>query len=204
MTDQQAQTIWKLLLAAYPNQVLEAPTQALYLAHLQALPWRDGRTEADVRALIATRIEAFIPALGAMVGAVGIHDVTHRDGTNAARQLAEAVRTGRELVSDLSTASGWAIGAAVRAVPSVADDERLARDGRMLPAPRPEAAFTEEQRRANLARLGSLARTLGAPRPPPPPARPPRLPRPSPDSAVIEAELEAFEARRRALERSDR
>jgi hypothetical protein len=64
-----------------------------------------------------------------------------------------------------------------------------------LPAGEP---ITEEQRLENLRRLGSLSRSLGARRRAEP-ARTPRRTDPAP--AVLEAELEAFEARRAALER---
>lgn len=168
MTTDQVETIWELLLAAFPAQVVEVPTQKLYRDHLRALPWRDGRTEADVRTLLVTHETAFLPPLSALLETVGVRDVTHRDGTNAVRQLVEAVRTGRELVPDLSTASGWAVGTASRPIPSLPEPD--ARPLRVLkpgdrpvdPDPLPEGAFTEEQRKANLKRLGAMARNFGA------------------------------------------
>lgn len=73
-----------------------------------------------------------------------------------------------------------------------------------LPAGRP---ISDEERRANLARLGGLARSLGAAKTagPAPRARPHRTPAPAVSAEVIESELRAFEARHRAtLDRGDR
>lgn len=168
MTYDQMDPIWTRLLAAFPAQVVSLPTQKLYRDHLLALPWRGGRTEAEIDALIATHDSPFLPALGQILTAVGIHDVTHRDGTNAVRQLGEAVKTGRELVGDLSTGSGWAVGDPAWPVPALPDAAAPAlppaRNGATLPEPRPESDFTKEERLANLARLGSLRHGLGAKR----------------------------------------
>lgn len=73
------------------------------------------------------------------------------------------------------------------------------------PALPPGEPITEEQRRANLARLAGLARGLGSAKTVGATAAlPRRTPAPAVDPAVIEAELQAFEARHRAVtERSD-
>lgn len=133
MTNEQATGIWRLLLAAFPTQPVEAPTAALYLDHLRALPWREGRTEAAIRGLIAGSVSPFLPAIGAVVAAAGV-------APEAAHLLVEAMRTGQELAVDLNARSGWSVG-------------QLA----ALAAP----AMSEEQRRENLRRLGGLYRELG-------------------------------------------
>jgi hypothetical protein len=164
MTHDQMDAIWERLLAAFPAQPVLLPTQKLYRDYLLALPWRGGRTEAEIDALIATHESPFLPAIGQVVAAVGVHDVTHRDGTNAARQLAEAVRTGHELVPDLSTASGWAVGEAIWPVPPLPEAGPVLAlpAGGAVPEPRPASEFTEAERQANLRRLGGLFRSLGA------------------------------------------
>lgn len=142
MTDPQALRLWTLLLAAFPNQPLEAPTQALYLAHLKAIAWRDGRTESCLRGLVARSTTAFMPPIGAVVAACGV-------APEAVHLLVEAMTTGVELVPDLASRTGWAVGTAERPLDAL---------------PAPEETFSEEERRANLARLGALARELGAKR----------------------------------------
>lgn len=97
--------------------------------------------------MIADRTEPHMPAIGAVMAAVGV-------GDGAKHLLVEAIRTKRELVVDLSSRSGWAVGDAATPVPL---------DAPALPSgasPKPEAAFTEEERRANLARLGGLFREM--------------------------------------------
>lgn len=138
-----------------------APTQGLYLDHLAALPWREGRTAAAIRGLIATRTEPHLPAIGAVMQAAGV-------GESAAHLLVEAMTTGRELVPDLSTRTGWAVGEAARPVPVGAPLEASPRSLNPgvgarpeVPEPAPAEAFTEEQRRENLRRLGGLFREFG-------------------------------------------
>jgi hypothetical protein len=144
VTDPQAQQLWALLLAAYPHQPLEAPTQVLYLAHLKALAWRDGRTETALRGLLLTHDGAFLPPIKAVVAAAGV-------APEAAHLLVEAMTTGQELVPDLGSRTGWAVGAAAVPLPPAPIDAPALPDG---------AGFTEAERRQNLQRLGSLARQL--------------------------------------------
>lgn len=71
-----------------------------------------------------------------------------------------------------------------------------------LPAGTP---ITEEERRANLVKLGGLAKQLAAAKSVGPRTSPPRrTPAPTVSPEVLEAELRAFDARHRALERGDR
>lgn len=137
-----------------------APTQGLYLDHLMALPWREGRTAAAIRGLIATRAEPHLPAIGAVMAAGGV-------APEAAHLLVEAMTTGCELVPDLSTRTGWAVGEAARPVP-VGPSEAAPRALNPgvgarpeVPEPAPPDAFTKEQRRENLRRLGGLFRESG-------------------------------------------
>lgn len=148
MTTPEATRLLGYLLAAFPTQTTAPPTQALYLAYLCAVPWRDGRTEAALLGLIAGRAEPHLPAIGAVLAAVGVAE-------GAVPLLVEAVRTRRELVVDLSARSGWAVGEAATPVPVVLP-ALLAGD-----EPRPAESFTEEERRANLRRLGGLVREMG-------------------------------------------
>jgi len=145
VTSEQAFGLWQLLLSAYPTQVVLAPTQALYLDHLRALPWRDGRTESAIRGLIAARAEPHLPSIGLVVGATGV-------APEAAHLLVEAMRTGQELVPDLASRTGWAVGQAATPIPPPAPDG----------TPMLETGWdlTEEERRANLRRLGGLVREL--------------------------------------------
>lgn len=134
------------------------PTQGLYLDHLAALPWRDGRTEAAVRAMIVARAEPHLPSIGVVVAAAGVQP-------EAAHLLVEAMKTGQELVPDLASRTGWAVGAPARALPAedVPPAKALNPGVGARPAPpepTPEAAFTDEQRRENLKRLGSLFREM--------------------------------------------
>ena len=147
MTQRQAETIWKLLLAAFPHQVMEAPTQALYLEHLRALPWREGRTEDAIRALIAGQDGAFMPPIGAVVAAAGVHG-------DAVPQLVAAMKRGTELAVDLGSLSGWA----------VAGEERIPLSV-VKPLPElPEGAtgdaFTSEQQAENQRRLRAITGDL--------------------------------------------
>lgn len=161
MTTEQAAHIVKLLLAAFPTQVVEKPTLALYRDHLKALPWREGRTAAAIYGLIATRTEPHLPAIGVVMSAAGV-------APEAAHLLVEAMTTGRELVADLSTRTGWAVGEAAIPIPVGSSDEAPSRAlnpgvGARAepPEPMPEACFSDEQRRENLRRLGGLFRDLG-------------------------------------------
>jgi hypothetical protein len=144
VTSAQAFSIWQLLASAYPTQVVEEPTQALYLDHFRALPWREGRTERAIRGLIARRAEPHLPAIGAVVQAAGV-------APEAAHLLVEAMTTGCELVPDLASRTGWAVGAAATPVPPAPAEAPA------LPAP----DVTADERRANLRRLGALHRDLG-------------------------------------------
>lgn len=159
MTDPQAQGLWALLLAAYPHQPLEAPTQALYVAHLKALPWREGRTEAAIRGLLLRHASAFLPSIAEVVQAAGV-------APEASHLLVDAMTSGRELVPDLASRTGWAVGAAsvpIPVGPAEAPPKALnpgvgARPE--PPEPTPEGAFSEEERRENLRRLGGLFRAV--------------------------------------------
>lgn len=144
MTKQQATAIWKLLLAAFPHQVLEAPTQALYLEHLRALPWRDGLTEASIRALIASQETAFMPPIGAVVAAAGVHG-------DAVPQLVEAMRRGTELAPDLGSMTGWAVAGEERIPLSVV--KPLPEEPRALTG----TVVSPEQQAELRRRIGTLA-----------------------------------------------
>lgn len=127
------------------------PTQALYLDHLAALPWREGRTAAAVRGMVVARAEPHLPSIGAVVQAAGVQP-------EAAHLLVEAMTTGRELVADAASRTGWAVGEPERALPNGATTcLPAANDG-----PKPEAEFSETERRQNLKRLGGLFRELGS------------------------------------------
>lgn len=132
---------------------MEGPTQGLYLDHLKALPWRSGRTEAAIRVLVISRSEPHLPAIGAVVAAAGV-------APEAAHLLAEAMMTGRELVPDAASRTGWAVGEPARPLPNGA--VAALPDPGAMPEPRPEAAFTEEERRQNLRRLGGLFREMSS------------------------------------------
>lgn len=151
MTSHEAARIVTFLLAAFPTQVVEKPTLALYRDHLLALPWRAGRTEAAIRAMVASRSEPHLPSIGAVVSAAGV-------APEAAHLLVEAMTTGRELVPDAASRTGWAVGEPARPLPNGAAGALPDPDG--VPEPKPEAAFTEEERRGNLRRLGGLFREM--------------------------------------------
>jgi hypothetical protein len=137
--------------SAYPTQVILPPTQGLYLDHLTALPWRDGRTAAAIRGLIASRTEPHLPAIGVVMAAAGVQP-------EASHLLVEAMTTGQELVPDAASRTGWAVGEPARPLPTGA--VAALPDPGGMPEPTPPSAFTEEQRRANLARLGGLFREM--------------------------------------------
>lgn len=147
MTTAQATSLVRVLVAAFPTQVIEQPTLALYRDHLRALPWRDGRTESAIRGLIASQQSPHLPAIGVVMAAVGVTEAS-------APLLVEAMRRGVELVPDLASRTGWAVGEARIPVPALGPDPAAALE--------PGPPMSAEQRRANLRRLGALARSLGA------------------------------------------
>lgn len=153
MTIEQAARVWQSLMASFPTQVIEGPTQAEYLKILRALPWRDGKTADAVEQLTMTWETAFLPPKSALVKAAGV-------APEAVHLLSQAVREGRELVPDAASRTGWAVGEPARPLPTGALAALPDPDG--VPEPKPEAAFTEAERRENLARLGSLFREMHA------------------------------------------
>jgi len=151
MTTEQAAGVWKSLMASFPNQVIEGPTQAEYLKVLRALPWRDGRTADAVEQLTLTWETPFLPPKSALVKAAGV-------APEAAHLLSQAIHEGVELVPDAASRTGWAVGEPARPLPNGAIAALPEPGG--VPEPTPPSAFTEEQRRANLARLGGLFREM--------------------------------------------
>lgn len=151
MTIEQAARVWQTLMASFPNQIIEGPTQAEYLKILRALPWRGGKTADALEQLTMTWETPFLPPKSALVKAAGV-------APEAVHLLAQAVREGLELVPDAASRTGWAVGEPARPLPNGAI--AALPDPDAMPDPKPETEFTEEERRANLARLGGLFREM--------------------------------------------
>ncbi len=192
MTTTQAKSLLAFLVAAFPTMVVEAETLVIYRDCLRALPWRDGRTQAAIRGLVIGRQSPHLPAIGEVLSACGVTNETHRDGTNAARQLNEALEVGGTLAVDLRSMSGWSVVVPGEPKPrGVLEAEHVAAESARpaLPVeqPGPRAlvpASRLAELAANLGTLGALKRVERR-----------RIPRPSVDPAVIEAELQAIAAR---------
>lgn len=144
MTNVQATALLAQLLATYPRADLQVATTDLYHQHLRALP-ADRATQA-VRRLIMSA--TFLPSIAEIVAACEV-------GGPAIDQLVEAIQSGQELVPDLGSLTGWAVGKAAWPIPQVIED--------MAALPAPAKSVTPEQRAEMRRRLAGLAASWRVP-----------------------------------------
>jgi len=147
----------RIALEGAAQQALDDDRVRFMALHLGPLPFE--RTRDAVHRYVANH--KWISSLEELCDACGLPPDEPRAGLSARADLVRAVRDGGRLVPDLRSVSGWAYvpdGAALP--PGAVEAERIAaaRDAPALPAGR--TLFTDDERRANLARLGALHRRL--------------------------------------------
>jgi len=157
MSPHEATQVIRIALEGAVQQALDDDRVRFLAMHLGPLPFE--RTRDAVHRHVASN--KWISSLAELLDACGLPPDEPRAGLTARADLVRAVRDGGRLVPDLRSVSGWAYvpdGAALP--PGAVEAARIAGapDAPALPAGR--TLFTEEERRANLARLGALHRHL--------------------------------------------
>lgn len=193
MTADEAGAVMKIATAGAVARELEQVRYEFLLAHLLPLPY--GRTLDSVHRYVANH--KWVSSLEELLDACGLPLDDARAGATARTDLVRAVRDGGRLVRDLRAVSGWAYVGPGDPLPAGAvEAERLAAEP-SRPALGAAVPLGDEERSDNLRRVGDLARLMGRRKAV---ESVPRL-RPVVAPEVVEADLRAFEERRRAIER---
>lgn len=159
MTVDEAKEVMKLASAGVVAQTLEDERYLFLMGHLLPLPYE--QTRERVHQYVANN--KWVSTLEELCDACGLPPDNARADIHARRDLTTAVREGGILVADLRAMSGWAYVRPGEALPPGAvEAQELGREAPRAALPEGKTVFTEGERKANLRRLGSLARDFYA------------------------------------------